>query len=254
MPDSRTQRGPHPKDLRSFTPEALPVLRRAVDELSWLLSRNYSAKASLKLVGDRYLLRDRQRMAIQRCAASERACHQRLANRVEPEQIREQKLLIDGYNALLTVEAAMSGGVVLATRDGVFRDIASLSRHYRQVGTTEPALEAIGSFLEEHGCGPAPWLLDRPISNSGRLAKVIKSVAEERGWQWSVELVPNPDHPLQRTEEIVVTADSAILDRCRHWLNLARLVVERLVPEAWVIDLSTVDSARVAMSSPGPTP
>ena len=71
MPDSRTARGPHPKDAECFAPSALPALRQAVAELSWLLERGYPKKAALKLVGDRHALRDRQRMAVQRCAASD---------------------------------------------------------------------------------------------------------------------------------------------------------------------------------------
>jgi hypothetical protein len=38
--------------------------------------------------------------------------------------------------------------------------------------------------------------------------------------------------------EIIVTADSVILDRCARWANLARSIVTSCIPQAWVIDLS----------------
>jgi sarcosine oxidase delta subunit len=38
--------------------------------------------------------------------------------------------------------------------------------------------------------------------------------------------------------DIVATADSAILDRCRRWFNLARHTVAHGVPSARVVDLS----------------
>ena len=57
MPDRRSARGPHPKDVACFCEEQVPALQRAVADLSWLQSRGYSPKASLKLVGDRYRLR-----------------------------------------------------------------------------------------------------------------------------------------------------------------------------------------------------
>src|SRR3712207_7730451 len=42
--------------------------------------------------------------------------------------------------------------------------------------------------------GPASvlWLLDRPVSNSGRLAQRVRELAAARGWPWQVEAVFNP--------------------------------------------------------------
>ena len=39
------------------------------------------------------------------------------------------------------------------------------------------------------------------------------------------------------SEQIVVTADSVILDRCARWANLARAIVSARVPEAWIVDV-----------------
>jgi hypothetical protein len=54
MPDRRTHRGPHPEDERLFAADGLPILRQAVADLCWLLSRGYAPESSLKLVGDCY--------------------------------------------------------------------------------------------------------------------------------------------------------------------------------------------------------
>jgi hypothetical protein len=43
--------------------------------------------------------------------------------------------------------------------------------------------------------------------------------------------------PPQRPDIVVASADSAILDHCDAWLNLARETVERHVPGANVVDL-----------------
>ncbi len=81
------------------------------------------------------------------------------------------------------------------------------------------------------------WYLDRPVSNSGRLKTVMAALAAERGWNWSIELVPNPDPVLSRGGQIAATADSMILDRCGRWFNFGHETVARRVPEAWVIAL-----------------
>ncbi|MND03922.1 hypothetical protein D3C83_239720 [compost metagenome] len=48
----------------------------------------------------------------------------------------------------------------------------------------------------------------------------------------------DPDYVLSRTPETIATADSVILDRCQRWANLARHIIQKHVPEAWVVDLS----------------
>jgi len=51
----------------------------------------------------------------------------------------------------------------------------------------------------------ANWYLDRPVSNSGRLAGRIREMAAEHHWAWEVELVNDPDAVLSASSEIVAT-------------------------------------------------
>jgi hypothetical protein len=214
------------------------TLRRAVADLSWLLGRGYSAKASVKLVGDRHALRDRQRKALRRCAASDEDCARRRRNRLAVGELAGEPVVVDGYNGLLTIEAALSGGVLLLGRDGVMRDLAAMSGHYRRVRVTHQAVALIAGAIADAGCPRVRWLLDRPVSNSGRLRALIEDrVAGERP-EWTVELTDRTDRVLSESPEVVASADSAVIDRCRRWCSLARHVVETTVPDAWIVDLS----------------
>lgn len=239
MPDKRTRRGPHPKDAACFQAGEIPRLRQATDDYCWLLGRSYPAKASLKLVGDRFNLRDRQRRALQRCAAGEETCRRRRQRQVDISDLEGEPLAIDGYNVLLTVEAALDAGILLLARDGTLRDLASMSRHYKSVAQTRTAIEAIGKVLSTADVSVAAWYLDRPISNSGRLRRLLLATAADHAWPWRVELSENTDRTLIHSPSIVASADSAILDRCQCWFNLARLVVAAEVDRARIIDLST---------------
>ncbi len=238
MPDRRTLRGAHPKDRECFSSGELETLRRAVADLSWLLGRGYPAKASLKLVGDRHALRDRQRKALQRCAAGDEDRTRREQSRLAITRLAGKPVVADGYNVLLTIEAALSGGVLLIGRDGLMRDLAAMSRHYRRVTVTRQAVGLIAAALADAGCSRVRWLLDRPVSNSGRLRALIEARVEGQRPAWTVELTDRTDRVLTESPEVVASADSAVIDRCRRWCNLARHVVETAVPDAWIVDLS----------------
>lgn len=227
MPDRRTHRGPHPQDQRLFASDQHARLREAVEHFSWLLTRGYAEPSALKIVGDHFLLDARQRTAVMRCACSDQALESRRAREASIDQVRGQQLLIDGYNVLTTAEAALGGGVLIVGRDGCVRDMASIHGSYRKVEETPPAIELIGQTLAELGVPRCIWYLDSPVSNSGRLKTILREMAEARGWDWQIEIVPNPDAVLSAADELVCTADSVILDRCRRWFNLAEHVVQR---------------------------
>lgn len=238
MPDARRHRGPHPQDAALFGPEAWPALREATADLSWLLGRGYATPSSTALVGDRYGLRQRQRIAVARCAASDDAVRARRARELAPDTIAGRSLWIDGYNVLTTVEAALAGGVVLGARDGCQRDVASVHGSWRRVEETRPAIRAIGDVLASWRPSVCRWLLDGPVSNSGRLKLLLLEIAAQQGWRFEVEVVPDPDPLLCATEAVVASADSVVLDRCRTWVNLARYAVSAAAPQAWIVDLS----------------
>lgn len=237
MPDSRKHRGAHPEDPQLFSPEWLPTLRSAVEELSWLLTREYPAKAALKLVGDRHRLNERQRMAVNRCACSDASRAHRARTRVERV---DRPLEIDGFNLLITVEAALSGGSILRGRDGCLRDLASIHGTYRSVEETDGAIRLVGAALARLGAPSARWWLDSPISNSGRLAGKLRQVADECGWPWTVETVFNPDRELISSAGLVVSSHSVVLDGVDRWLDLLPEVLGRL-PRLWLIDLGRPD-------------
>ena len=237
MPDRRIHRGPHPEDAELFAAKAVDALRAAAADMIWLLDRGYASKSSLKLVGDRYQLAARQRTAVARCVCSTEQQERRLARHVADGAVKGLDLWLDGYNVLTTVEAALGGAVLLVGADDSLRDMASMHGSYRKVAETGPALKLIGRAVAELGVGQCVWLLDRPVSNSGRLKQIIEDVAAAHGWHWRVELVADPDPILAESDQIVATADSQILNISAAWLNLARRVVEAHVPEASLVDL-----------------
>lgn len=225
MPDRRRHRGPHPRDAALFAAAQHDRLRHAVAELSWLLSRGYPEDAALKLVGDRHALVARQRTAVRRAACTDGARSDRRARRVGLEDVAGRALWVDGFNVVIVAESRLSGGVVFRGRDGALRDLASVHGTWRRVDETARAIEALADALAAAGPSAVRWLLDAPVSNSGRLAALLREAAEARGVTWDVEAVADPDGLLVAASgadprAVVATADAAILDRCGAWLDL----------------------------------
>jgi len=239
MPDKRTHRGAHPEDAQLFAAKHVANLRQAVADYSLLLSKGYAPKSSLKLVGDRFSLTDRQRLAVMRCGCSDGQLAVRRANEVDVWALAGESIVIDGYNVLITAEAALSGAPIFRSRDGCYRDLASIHGSYRKVTETIPAIELVAGCLEDMKVEGALWLFDSPVSNSGRLKTIIGSLAEENGWPWEIELLPNPDRKLIETDMTAATSDSDVLDKCGKWTNLTAHIIATAIPDAQIINLST---------------
>lgn len=216
----------------------LHTLRLATSDLSWLIGRGYAGLSALKLVGDRYGLTARQRLAISRAACSDEQLERRQSRSLPIERVAGERLIIDGFNLIITIEAAMSGGLLIRARDLCIRDLSSVHGSYRSVEETDRAIQLVGEALETIKPASALWLLDSPVSNSGRLAHRIKALAARKEWPWTVETVLNPDKLMQTSSFVSVTSDSAILDKASLWLNLNQHLITSYLSNAWLVDLS----------------
>ncbi len=248
MADLR-RRGRLDADDELFAADQLPKLRSAAEELAWLLGRAYTVDAALKLVGDRHQLSARQRTAVRRGTASASAAADRRRRRLPVAELRDRALAIDGFNALITVESALTHGTVIRGHDGAHRDLASVHGTYKQVLETGFAVDAIGTLLAEAGPRSVTWYLDRPVSSSGRLRALLLDKASARGWRWTVELPQNPDPVLARISAVVATSDAWILDHCSAWVDLLGGLMARgtspaagptlaMRPDLWLVDLT----------------
>lgn len=238
MPSNQKHRGQHPQDAQLFGEKKRADLQQSVVELSWLLSRGYADKSSVKLVGDRYRFKERQRKAILRASCSDQELIWRKEKGLSANQVSGKQLVIDGFNLLITLEAAISGGIILASRDGCYRDIASIHGTYKSVMETPLALDLIGKGMKALGIQSAHWYLDSPVSNSGRLKVKLYEFATANDFDWQVDLVFNPDTILAKSTEIVVSADAWIINECQQFFNLHRYLITSYVTDANVLDFA----------------
>jgi hypothetical protein len=86
--------------------------------------------------------------------------------------------------------------------------MASMHGTYRSVEETVPPILLVGEVLAGLNIGTCHWLLDKPVSNSGRLKAKIEELADEYQWRWHVKLSASLDHFLISSKGLVASADS----------------------------------------------
>ena len=204
----------------------MPIFKDALSDLSFLLTRGYGATSSLELVGNRYKLNKRQRMALSRMGESEQDILARKNKHCSTRNLKNQRVEIDGFNLLILLESALSDAFIFKCQDGCYRDISSVHGSYKRVIKTENAIVLIGKILQELEVSEVHWFLDSPISNSGRLKTMLLEIATENNFPWSVELVFNPDKELAKSDSIVISSDGWILNETKKWFNFGAHLVE----------------------------
>lgn len=221
-------RGKQSNDDKLFSSKFRPFLVEATNDLCLLLSRGYAQKSALQLVGNRYKLNKRQRNAIMRISCSEQSIKERKKKELKEGQLTDQTLEIDGFNILIFLESLLSGAYIFQCRDGLYRDISSVHGSYKRVHKTEEGVILIGKILNQLKIKSAHWYLDQPVSNSGKLKTLLLELAQRHNFDWTVELVFDPDKVLANSKEIIITSDGWILDKSIQWFNLSAEIINRI--------------------------
>ncbi len=237
MSPKAIKRGYNAEDCRWFSDNAVDKLRIAQREICWLLDHGYKNSAVIDFVGNHYQLSARQRIALQRSTASTLQYRQREAGLLTFDRAADGCVFIDGFNLIISLEVALSGSLMICGNDGVIRDLAGLRGTYSIIGQTERALELIGGELKTLAVPEVKIFLDAPVSNSGRLRKLILKHAMDWDIPAEVLLVPNADPVLANIGRIV-SADSVIMDSCESWFNLSRRIIETHIKDAWIVNLT----------------
>lgn len=218
-------------DQTEFGDKWKSKMNSAAEEIQYLLNRGYETKSAAVFVGNHYMLSERQRLALARMLSAKDRVEERQKKKVEPG-IRMDRVFLDGFNTMITLEVALSGSLLIEGKDGCIRDLAGLRGTYRIVDKTETAAGLLLDRLDEIA-DSAVIYLDQPVSNSGRLKALLCEKAEGRRCAVTVELLPDVDRTLYDLAN-VITTDAIILDHCKSWYNLVREIVEEKIPGAWI--------------------
>ncbi|MNJ86226.1 hypothetical protein D3C87_37170 [compost metagenome] len=224
----QTNRGKEPSDDKLFGPETVHVkLKYAVDDLSHLMGRGYAQKSALALIGNRYKLNVRQQKAVQGMASSAEQSENRKERSVKFEALENKEVVMDGFNVLILLESLLSGAYLFKGTDGFYRDLSSVHGSYKKVTQTARAIELTGEFYENAKLKSMHWYFDKPVSNSGKLKKLIEDTATGKGYDWQVSLTFQTDADIVNENKISVSSDAWILDNSTQNFNLLKHIIEK---------------------------
>jgi hypothetical protein len=195
---------------------ASPTLARAAAEYRWLLDHGYSARASLKLVGDRHQMSRDERMILFRGVATSRDSEARKRIVASPDSVAEgSEMLVDGYNQALTVMHYLAGRPLFVGTDCLTRDAGAAHGRIADMALFERAVVLLAERLARSRPGRVEVYLDAPVPGSAGHAALFRRLFEERGMEATVRLERSADAPLKAASApgaLVATGDSAIAD------------------------------------------
>ena len=201
-------------------------LRDAASDIRYLLDRGYPQKGAVIFVCNHYRLDDRARYILSRTVISKAAAEKRYKKFLSCGKIRDNVIIIDGYNIIIGMESILEKKAYLCD-DGVIRDIKGISRKYKTSETTETAIELILQFLKENNPAYVCFLLDSQISKSGLLAKTLREKLGGFGLNGDARTSKHVDYDLKSSTYVVASSDGVIIDEAEKVINFLSCLVSR---------------------------
>jgi hypothetical protein len=206
----------------------IDVLREARLDLKFLLERGYRRQSALRLVGDKYQLGRAERSLLFRSVIPESEAEVIRSKIIAPEKLAEERVLVDGFNALNTVEAMLRGEPLILCDDGVLRDIMETHSKYSPSHLTEDALKMILEFLKGARAAEVEVLYESQISKSGEIAGLTRHLLSEIGLRGGSRTEKTVDSILAKSSEVIATSDSAILLICRAFIDVPQSLAQAM--------------------------
>ncbi|WP_457752566.1 DUF434 domain-containing protein [Thermococcus sp.] len=186
-------------------------------DLKYLLNRGYRKSVALNFVANHYKLRKIERYFLARCVFSDKEIKNREKKKKPAEFIRDRILAVDGFNVLITLESVLERRAILC-EDGFIRDL-KYQRGYIINEKTKITLYILLKFLSEFNPREVIFFYDKPVSKSGKVAKLTNEIMDEINLSGAAKVVEAPDFELKKFK-IVATSDFAIIDKVEYAVDI----------------------------------
>jgi hypothetical protein len=178
-------------------------------------------------VAGHYLLDKTERNYLARKVSSDEKAKERRSRLIFFKELKDQVILVDGYNVLITLESVLHHpDTILESDDGVLRDTKAVFGKYQPHEDTLNVLNILTDFLKEAQPKEVHFFYDRPVSRSGELAQLTRVVLEKNHIPGSAVTYPQVDRELAKnsTEKVIATSDGPLMDKVKKVVDLPGLI------------------------------
>lgn len=222
-------------DGRSLPAEELKEkLMEPAIELRYLLSKGYKRRSAITFVSNHHRLSEQERHILARLVFSPETAESRFKKKLTCSKLQGYDIFVDGYNVIISIESALKNELIWFADDGFLRDISGVFNKHRITDTTFMAVDEMLSTFAALNVRSATILLDSQMSNSGRLAALIREKTESSIFKVDAMTSKHVDFDLKEagTYAVIATADSVII-------NAVSKVVD--VTECWLKKNEMID-------------
>jgi len=195
-------------------------LDKSSQDLKYLLDRGYRRTTALNLVVNRYNLSQKQRNLLLRYVFPEKEIRDHRKRLCPPSRLRGKKVVVDGYNVLVTVEAVLEGKDTVLGMDGILRDVKGIFSKYRFRKESRIAIDKILKKLKDYEPSFVLFIFDSQISRSGELAAFVRERLREHKLKGKAETSPHADGDIKKLNWITLTSDSVIIEKVDRVVDL----------------------------------
>jgi len=191
-------------------------LFKASKEYLWMLSSGYPQKASLKLVGDKFMLTRDMRQVLYRgiSGKNQAAARNKLIGSVRHGDV----VLIDAYNVLFTINNYLLGKPLFISNDGILRDAGEMRGRILNKTVFNTAIGLMLDVLKEWDQATYMLYLDEPVSYSGRLAIELSKDMVQMEIEGEALTVKSPDHMLKHESSDINQTSQQLLCKVNSYL------------------------------------
>jgi hypothetical protein len=205
-------------------------LDNAIDDYRYLLSRGYGRERAIEIVGERYLLGQKNRLILYRAVYDDETANSHRQKMVSLEEVLEERLSVDGYNVLITVESMLRKKPLILCDDGFIRDISGIYGKHRLSSYSEHALTLIMELLTGVRPSEVRFYYDQQVSRSGELASLTRKLLNRFAVDGNAETARQADNAALRFKAVLATSDTVLIERGERLFDLAAEVVRRSSP------------------------
>ncbi|MEM1680331.1 MAG: DUF434 domain-containing protein [Sulfolobales archaeon] len=194
---------------------------KALVDYKYLLNRGYNQKSSLDMVTSHYRLSKSERMILFRCIHSDADATEICGKRVDPLEVSKHRLIIDGFNTLLTIASVLEDDFVYLCDDCFIRDLRSTKiKDFESLSIKNSAFRLM-EYIKVLNPVDVILVLDKQVSKSGELKTKLSEVLPNV----KVVLASKADIAVLTEGGVVASSDFIILKRALRVFDIAGYII-----------------------------